>query len=340
MGGHLKYLMIHKILILIFLLIVFGFTTESLFMEDTSVFFDDWEKPTVKFPDDNPFSEASVELGGELFFETLLSRDSSISCQSCHLITEAFADHLPVGEGIMGRTVTRNTPSLINIGLHPYLMADGKFSSLENQVLGPINDHREFDMSPEEVIARLKGISRYNELSRAAYNEDLSIEIVKKALANFERIIVSEGSRFDQFMERKIELTQEEKMGFELFKSAKLNCIQCHNGYNFTNYSFENNGLYASYLDAGRALQTKREEDLAKFKVPSLRNVSITYPYMHDGSLHSLEEVIDHYASGGKGHTSQSKLIKGFKLQAHEKKALLAFLKTLTDSRFLEDHDD
>ena len=188
-----------------------------------------WERPTVKYPEDNPFSEKSIELGGLLFFEVLLSKDTSISCQSCHLITEAFADHLPVGEGILGRTVTRNTPSLINTGLHPYFMADGKFNSLEEQVLGPINEHREFDMSPEKVITRLKNKTIYNELSNAAYNKDIDIEIVKKALANFERVILSQDTRFDQFMKGEIELTQEEQIGWELFKSPNLNVIASFN---------------------------------------------------------------------------------------------------------------
>jgi cytochrome c peroxidase len=295
-----------------------------------------WERPTVVYPPNNPFSKSSIELGSELFFETLLSKDSSISCQSCHLVTEAFADHLVVGEGILGRTVNRNTPSLTNIGLHPYFMVDGKFNSLEEQVLGPINEHREFDMSPEKVIHRLKNIPRYDELSKAAYDESINIEIVKKALANFERTLVSEDSRFDQFMKGEIEFTAEEKTGWKLFKSPKLNCIQCHSGYNFTNYSFENNGLYETYLDSGRALITGIEKDIAKFKIPSLRNIAVTYPYMHDGSIKSLEEVIDHYSSGGKGHKSQSDMIKGFSIQADDKNALIAYLETLTDTRFVE----
>lgn len=300
---------------------------------------DEWTRPALTYPEDNPFSEASIELGSDLFFETLLSKDSSISCQSCHLIREAFADHLPVGEGIKGRLVTRNTPTLLNIGLHPYFMADGKFESLEDQVLGPVNDHREFDMNADEVIARLKNIPRYNELSMAAYNQTITIDIVQKALANFERVLKSENSRFDQFMNGEIKLSKQEMRGWELFKAKDLNCIQCHSGYNFTNYSFENNGLYETYLDSGRALITKNEKDLAKFKVPSLRNVALTYPYMHNGSINSLDELIDHYASGGKGHDSQSDFIKGFEIDPDEKKALIAFLHTLTEERFLEQED-
>jgi cytochrome c peroxidase len=297
----------------------------------------DWEAPSIIFPADNPGSEASIELGGALFFETLFSRDSSISCQSCHLLTQAFADHLPLGEGIRGRTVTRNTPSLINIGQHPYFMADGKFGSLEDQVLGPINEHREFDMTPEEVVSRLKTVPLYNELSMKAYGQELNIDVIQKALANFERAIVSQDSRFDQFMKDEIELTPEEKAGWKLFNNSELNCIQCHGGYNFTNYTFENNGLYANPADSGRALITGLNDDIAKFKVPSLRNVSITYPYMHDGSVQSLAAIIDHYASGGQNYKTQSKLIRGFKITKEEKMALVAFLKTLTDNRYLEE---
>lgn len=295
----------------------------------------DWERPTVIFPADNPLTDASVELGGALFFETLLSKDSTISCQSCHLNTEAFADHLPLGEGIKGRHVTRNTPTLMNIGLHPYFMADGRFETLEEQVLGPINEHREFDMSPEEVVERLKTVPLYNELSQKAYGQELSIEVVQKALANFERIIVSDNSKFDQFKRGDTKLSVSELNGWDLFNSNELNCIKCHGGYNFTYYSFENNGLYESYQDSGLAQVTKLPTDLSKFKVPTLRNIAITYPYMHDGSIYSLEEVIEHYASGGKGHASKSSLINGFEISSAEKEDLIAFLKTLTEIRLL-----
>jgi cytochrome c peroxidase len=302
---------------------------------ESSIPENDWERPEVIFPEDNPISDASIELGSSLFFETLLSKDSSISCQSCHLITEAFADHLPLGEGIKGRHVTRNTPTLFNIGYHPYFMADGRFTTLEEQVLGPINEHREFDMTPEEVVARLKTVPLYNELSMEAYGQELTIEVVQKALANFERIIISDNSKFDQYKRGEAKLTEDEIAGWDLFNSDELNCIACHNGYNFTNYAFENNGIYKIYQDSGLAIVTKEAEDLAKFKVPTLRNIAITYPYMHDGSFETLEEIIDHYASGGKNHPSQSYLIKGFDITQKEKEALIAFLNSLTEERLL-----
>ena len=169
-----------------------------------------------------------------------------------------------------------------------------------------------------------------------AYNEELSISVVQKAIANFERILMSDNSKFDKFKRGEVELSFEEMKGWELFNSTDLNCIQCHNGYNFTNYAFENNGLYKTYQDSGRALVTDLDSDVAKFKVPTLRNIAITFPYMHNGSIASLEEVIDHYASGGKKHRLQSKLIDGFDMTAEERSFLIAFLETLTDETLLD----
>jgi len=320
--------------VLVVALIVLSVALSAFMTEDPSKG-DSWTRPDIVFPDDNPMTDAGIDLGGALFFETLLSKDSSISCQSCHMISEAFADHLPLGEGIKGRHVTRNTPTVFNVAFHPYFMADGKFATLEDQVLGPINEHREFDMSPELVIERLHTIPLYNELSQKAYGEDLSMDIVQKAIANYERVIISDNSRFDQFKRGEAQLTEQEMQGWKLFNSEELNCSQCHSGYNFTNYAFENNGLYEDYQDSGRALITKQPEDLAKFKVPTLRNIALTYPYMHNGSVETLKEVIDHYASGGKGHTSQSHLVAGFEITPDEKEALLAFLQTLTEERLL-----
>ncbi|MFK7770988.1 MAG: cytochrome-c peroxidase [Saprospiraceae bacterium] len=301
-------------------------------------FVEKWERPPIKVPSNNPLTEESIKLGSALFFESLLSRDTSISCQTCHLNNEAFADHLPKGEGIKGRHVERNTPTLLNIGFHPYFMIDGKFSSLEEQALAPIKEHNEFDMSPELILKRLKPYPQYKEMSIAAYGEDLSIMIIQKALANFQRELISDNSNFDKFMRNEIILSEEEMKGWQLFKSDNLNCRQCHNGYNFTNYEFENNGLNSEYTDKGRYLVTGKIKDLAKFKIPTLRNVVVTFPYMHDGSIASLEEVLDHYSSGGSNHQSKSKLINGFKITPEERSYLIAFLNTLTD-QYLIDQD-
>lgn len=295
-----------------------------------------WEFPEVQYPDDNPLTDASINFGGSLFFETLMSRDRSVSCQSCHLLTQTFADHLPVGEGIDGRKVTRNTPSLFNIGFHPYFMKDGKFATLEEQVLGPISDHREFDLNPEEVERRIASIPMYQEMSQEAYGEPVSIEIIQKALANFQRALVSKNSSFDDFMKGGVDsISLSAKRGYDLFSSEELNCTACHNGFDFSDYSFQNNGLYKHYADSGRALITHAKEDIGKFKVPSLRNIALTYPYMHDGSVTSLKDVILNYAKGGSKHKNQSKEIRKFKITDSEIEDLIAFLESLTEKRLL-----
>jgi cytochrome c peroxidase len=300
-----------------------------------------WEMPEVVYPDNNPDSDASLELGGSLFFETLLSRDSSLSCQSCHLLTEAFADHLSVGLGIDNRTVTRNTPSLFNVGLHPYFMKDGKFASLEDQVLGPINDNREFDLSPMEVEKRIRSMALYNDFSQEAYGEDISIDIIQKALANFQRALISKNSAFDVYMAGDTAaISVSARKGWEMFKSNELNCISCHSGFDFSDYSFQNNGYFETYEDSGRALISKDDGDIGKFKVPSLRNVALTYPYMHDGSVATLREVIEGYMKGGNGHPNQSSRIVKFQLTEREILDLETFLQSLTELRLLEDQGE
>lgn len=295
-----------------------------------------WERPEIPEVKGNPLTDESIQLGGALFGELLFSQDTSISCQSCHINVDAFADHLPVGEGIKGRTVTRNTPTLFNVGFHPSFMIDGKFASLEDQVMGPIMDHREFNMDPEELMKRLKTVPFYDELSEKAYGQPLTLEIVQKAIANFERVLISDDSRFDRFMKGEAELSAEEMRGYALFSSDELQCSGCHGGYFFSSFEFENNGLYEQYGDSGRALITGLDRDIAKFKVPTLRNIALTYPYMHNGSMETLDEVIDHYASGGADHIHKSERIHGFDISEDDKDALIAFLNALTEVRLEE----
>ncbi len=296
-----------------------------------------WEAPEVIYPDDNPRSEASVDYGGALFFESLLSRDSTLSCQSCHLITEAFADHLNVGVGVDERMVTRNNPSLFNVGMHPYLMKDGKFPSLEAQVLGPINDHREFDLSREEAVERIGSMPLYQEMSMKAYGTEVTIESIQKAIANFQREIIAEKSPFDDFMRGDTSaISASAKNGWRLFQSDDLACASCHSGFDFSDYSFQNNGYFDTYSDSGRALMTGLASDVAKFKVPSLRNVELTYPYMHNGSVDSLSQIIRRYAEGGSQHQNQHPVLEGFEISTSEIQDLEDFLNSLTEKRYLD----
>ncbi|MFT6411229.1 MAG: cytochrome c peroxidase [Flavobacteriales bacterium] len=297
-----------------------------------------WAMHEVQFPADNPFSEESVTLGSALFGEQLFSEDTTISCQSCHMPHMGMTDQLKVGEGVFRRPVTRNTPTLLNIGLHPYFMKDGKFASLEDQVLGPIKDHREFNMDEDELLMRLQSLPYLDELSQEAYGADLTIDIIQKSLANLQRVLVSDDSPFDAFMLGNLEaISASAQNGYQLFTSDKLNCNKCHSGFDFADYSFQNNGTYAQYLDSGRAIVTKQTADIGKFKVPTLRNLAVTFPYMHDGSFQTLEEVIHHYEQGGQASSNKSPYITGFTLTDVEREDLLAFLGALTEKRFLEE---
>jgi cytochrome c peroxidase len=172
-------------------------------------------------------------------------------------------------------------------------------------------------------------------MAQKAYNRPLDAYVITRALANFERSLISGNSRADQYARGKQSLNEEEIVGRNLFYSARTNCSQCHNGFNFTNYAFENNGLYTYYKDPGRYRLTLNPSDSALFKVPTLRMVSQTAPYMHDGSIATLEHVIDHYNSGGRNHPHKSPLIRPLGLDNEEKKALVAFLRALSDNEFI-----
>jgi cytochrome c peroxidase len=286
--------------------------------------------PAIQFPDDNAFSPARWELGKQLFYDPILSRDQTVSCASCHQAHLAFSDALPVSLGVEQRPGTRNTPSLANVAYHPYFTREGGVPSLEMQILIPIQEHNEFDFNILLIGERLREDSRYRQLSREAYDREPDYFVITRALATFERSLLSGNSPFDQD-----KLNRPQRRGYELFVSERTGCSSCHNGFDFTNYAFENNGLYENYPDPGRFRLTGDESDRALFKVPSLRNVAVTAPYMHDGSLQNLEAVIEHYNAGGAGHPHQSSLIRPLNLTEKEKADLLAFLASLTDTQFL-----
>ncbi len=293
----------------------------------------------IVFPEDNEFTVDRWQLGKRLFYDPIMSSDSTISCANCHQAELAFSDDEIVSKGVEDRLGTRNSPTLANLAYHPYFTREGGVPTLEMQILVPIQEHNEFDFNIVLIAERLNKIPSYVEESQKAYNRDPDAFVITRALANFERSLISGNSPFDQFFyqNKKDILLEAERNGLELFFSEKTNCSSCHSTSNFTNYAFENNGLYTTYQDSGRALITHSQEDLAKFKVPTLRNISVTYPYMHDGSIISLDEVITHYASGGKKHSSQSSLVSGFEITKQEQAALISFLYTLSEDRYLTD---
>ncbi len=291
--------------------------------------------PEIVFPDDNPFSNESWELGKMLFFDNALSADNSISCASCHKNQFAFADNNAVSTGIQNRAGTRNVPSLSNVAYHPYFTREGGVPSLEMQVFVPIQEHNEFDFNIIAAVERLENNSLYQELSQKAYGRNFDVFVLVRALANFERTLISSNSKYDQFIEGNYMLNEQELLGKELFFSERLACSSCHSGFDFTNYGFANNGLYLQYIDEGKYRFSNDSTDLALFKTPSLRNVELTAPYMHDGSFNTLDQVIDHYAQGIQLHQNLSEEIKEFEITTVEKAALISFLKTLTDRSFV-----
>lgn len=293
--------------------------------------------PEIPYPVDNAFTLPRWELGKALFFDKRLSKDSSISCATCHKPFLGFSDNTSVSNGILNRPGSRNVPSLNNVAYHPYYTREGGVATLEIQVLVPIQEHNEFGFNIVDIAERLATDSLYQQMSALAYNRSLDPYSIVRSIATFERSLVSGNSRFDQFQyaNKQSALTGFEVAGMKLFYSSKTNCSVCHNGFNMTNYAFENNGLYPEYKDVGRARLTELESDVGRFKVPSLRNVEVTGPYMHDGSLASLEDVIEHYNTGGHAHNNKSNVVKPLDLTEIEKRQLVAFLKTLTDHEFL-----
>ncbi len=293
--------------------------------------------PYPVIPSDNELTRERIELGRKLFYDPILSEDSSISCASCHLVNEAFTDGFSLSHGVHGRTTERNSPTLTNIGYHTDFFWDGGNFSLEVQIVGPIESVNEMNLPFPVLINRLKNHPEYPQLFKAAYNlNSPNVFGVTRAIAAFERTLISGNSNYDKyFYNNQNTLNAQEINGMNLFFSEDLKCAQCHGGFNFTNLNYENNGIYLNYIDSGRARITLNTDDAGKFKVPTLRNIEVTAPYMHDGSFNTLEEVIDHYSSGGKGHRNQSDLVSGFTISASEKQDLIAFLKTLTDHEFL-----
>ena len=292
--------------------------------------------PDPEIPIDNELTLERIEYGKKLFFEKLLSRDSSISCASCHQPQLAFTDGRKTAIGIKNRVVSRNTPTLTNIVYNTSFLRDGVNPSLEAQVIVPIHEKTEFDFQILLVAERLKKIDAYVQLSTKAYGEIPNPENISKAIASYERTLISGNSRFDKFYysDDSSALTDSEKRGMDLFYN-QLYCADCHSGFNFSNGEIVNNGLYKEYQDIGKMRLTLNDKDNGLFKVPTLRNISVTEPYMHDGSLSSLEEVIDHYAKGGEGHDNQHPSIVSFNINEEEKADLISFLFCLTDSSFI-----
>ncbi len=297
--------------------------------------------PEPMIPADNALTVDRIELGKKLFYDTILSLDKSLSCASCHLQTKAFSDGLDVSVGFNNESVDRNSMALINLAWSNSFFWDGGVSSLELQVLKPLTSHNEMNLELNEAINRLQADKTYTKLFKKAYGSVPNANTLFKALASFERILISSNTKFDDYFYNKnaTAFNESELRGYKLFfGNDKVHCSSCHSGVNLTNNSFQNNGLYVEYKDQGRFRITGKESDKGKFKVPTLRNIALTSPYMHDGSLKTLEEVIDHYNTGGISHPNKSDHVhihKGMLLTKQDKEDLVRFLYTLTDIEFI-----
>jgi cytochrome c peroxidase len=288
--------------------------------------------PAVPVPADNALTDARVSLGKRLFYDTQLSRTQEVSCGSCHLAEHAFSDPRPSSVGVAGRHGTRNAPSLVNVAYNTSFFWDGGAPTLEQQAIAPIINPLEMDMKIGDVVARLEADPAYVDAFEDAYDTRPSPGALTKALAAFMRTIVSGESRYDRFVRGdRTALTDSEQRGMAIFTGERGECFHCHVGFNFTNNGFRNNNLYAQYEDIGRARVTELDSDIGKFKVPTLRNVALTAPYMHDGSLATLEDVVEHYSSGGFQSATSDPTIRPLNLTPDEKHDLVAFLIALTD---------
>ncbi len=307
--------------------------------------------PDMDIPADNQLTVAGVELGRHLFFDPILSSDSTISCASCHLPELGFSDPNALSFGVNNAIGTRNAMSLVNVGFFTRgLFWDGRSATLEAQALLPVEDHLEMNESWPNVLEKLRHHPSYPRMFREAFGieftDDIDETLTTKAIAQFERTLISGNSRFDQAMRNEIFLEDEEVNGQQLYffelsqQQDHPGCSHCHGGPLLTDNRFVNNGLDSvanlnGFADKGRGEVTGNFGDNGKFRVPSLRNIALTAPYMHDGRFQTLEEVLDHYASGGHAAENLDANIRPFTLTEKQKEELIAFLNTFTDEEFV-----
>jgi len=284
-------------------------------------------------PEENPLTAEKVALGRRLFFDPILSRDYTLSCGSCHDPRRAFTDSLPVAVGVRGRHGTRNAPTLVNRAYGKAQFWDGRAASLEEQALQPIENPDEFDMTVEEVLARLKSHGDYPALFLAAFGREANSEDMGRALATYVRTIFSGEAPIDRYRQGDREaLSEQARRGLRLFQ-GKANCTACHLGPTFTDERFHNTGVAwreGKLTDPGRFKVTGKQEDRGKFKTPTLREVFRTAPYMHDGSFATLTDVIEFYNEGGRANPYLDPELQSLHLAPEEKESLLAFLETLS----------
>ncbi len=282
-------------------------------------------------------------LGEKLFFEKALSLDQSISCASCHIPEYAFADTVAFSRGVGGRLGKRNTPSVMNMAGRSLMFYDGRAKNLEDQVHFPVEDPNEMAFTLEQAAKRLKKKKEYKQWFQSVFNEAPNAQNIARAIAAYEESLETSNTPFDNYMnDKQPSMSTAAIRGREVFMSKKAKCFDCHFSPDFTGDEFRNIGLFDKnqFLDKGRFEVTKDSADLGKFKVPGLRNVAVTPPYMHNGMFSTLEEVVEYYDNPTKfvAHSinADSLLQKPLGLTVQEKSDLVEFMKALTDFRFIK----
>ncbi len=291
------------------------------------------EPDMYQIPDNNPLTPEKIELGKMLYFEKRLSKDGTVSCATCHDPKKGFTDQSTFSTGINGQKGTRNSPTVINAGYNLFQFWDGRAPSLEEQAKGPIENPVEMGNTHTAVVGNIQKIEGYKPYFKSAFGDDsVTIDRIAQAIASFERTILSGNSAWDRHTQNKDQtaLSESAKRGLVLFE-GKARCTQCHVGFNLSDGVFHNIGvgMKAEKPDLGRFEQSKQEKDKGAFKTPILRDLLKTAPYMHDGSVKTLEEVIDLYNRGGEPNQWLDPKMKPLDLTKDESADLLEFLKSL-----------
>ncbi len=307
--------------------------------------------PKMYIPSSNPLTREGVELGRRLFYDPIMSRDSTVSCASCHLQSQSFKDPNGISAGVEGRLGRRTSMNLINVGYNTgELFWDGRSSDLVDQVKHPVEDPSELDHDWNVLTKQIRRHPDYPAQFRKAFGiesvQEIDRELISRAIAQFERTLISSGTtRYDQALRGEITLTEDELAGYLMFVDAvpdlpDAECAHCHAEPLFTTFEFKNNGIenidnLEDFPDKGRGEVTGVLQDNGKFKIPTLFNAAISPPYMHDGRFETLEEVLDHYNSGGHRQPNTDPLLYPLGLTEKQKQQVIAFVKTLTDTAFL-----
>jgi cytochrome c peroxidase len=289
----------------------------------------------VPAPETNRLTKEKAELGRELFFWSGLSSDHTLACADCHKPEKAFTDGRPGAVGVRNQVNTRRSPTLLNRAWGKSFFWDGRAASLEEQVLQPIANPKEMDLPHGEAMARIRHSGMLRAKFTSVFRREPELEDLSRALASYVRTILAGDSPYDRYLAgNRAALNQKQQAGLKLFR-GKANCIACHVGTNLTDEQFHNTGTgwrEGRWADKGRAAVTRRDADLGAFKTPGLREIAQAGPYMHDGSLKTLEEVVDFYDEGGRKNPWLDPEMKPLKLAVEEKQALVEFMKALSGS--------